>query len=404
MSVAALNVLGDITSSPVTSLTISVLVGTWVQQFHSRIDPAQYSYSYNDLLRKQQWWRVFTAPFCQTSFLSLLFNVITLWGIRSFEVAFGSWFFFRYTLLLMGVQGLLSAWIVHLIITYSSTQIPFRSVSTEGFYGITLAWLVYQRFSGAVFSDFFYIFGLVPLPWEYAPVFMIIITSYFLIPKPAIVLNIVGVVSGDLLAFGVIQVLPDLYWSLCFVFNVAAFILLQSTFLQSFLSSLNSNNGENLVSVESEAIDQVVENINPRGQVSDHDDVDLEIGRDNTSLGGREERGRGSERDRGRERGSGLDVDISPGVHSSSPSHSPVPRRRQTLFSERAGEEGTDSSSSRYSTRPSLPLRTSSRDERERDRGRDSGDEEGEEGVFEGSGGLSEDPSTRPLLSRGSRR
>jgi membrane associated rhomboid family serine protease len=343
MNAAAIIVLKQIFNSPVTSLTASALVSTWVKSFHWRTDPTLYTYSYTDLVIRQQWWKLFTAPFFQTSFLSLLFNTITLWGIRSIEVTYGSWFFFRYSLLLIVVEGLLTTSAIHLIITYSSSQYPFRNISTGGLSGVLISWLAYQQISGVVMNDPFYLFGILPLTWDLAPLFVTLITPSFLNSKTVIILNVVSLLCGYFLSFGLLAILPDVYWSACFLFNVAIFLLIKSSHFQAFIESLNNDNRGAAI-----ATHDVVEE---EQRVNGLDDGDIEMGRGEI----------GSERNRERERRSG---DISG-------SSSPNSRIRNQWDSEGAG------SSAR------TPL-LGQRGGRGESKGREEEeDEEEEEGLFE---------------------
>ena len=399
MNSAIIAVTEQISASPVTSLTISMLVSIWVKIYHSRWDPALYSYSYIDLMTKQQWWKIFTAPFCQTSFLSLLFNVITLWGIRSIEVVHGSWYFFRYSLLLIAVQGLLTTWIIHLIVTYSATQIVLRSMSLSGCSGIILSWIAYQISSQMVMNDSFYLIGFIPIPWDLAPIF-IMITSR---SKTLFVLNVVGYLTGISLSYGLLQLLPDLYWSVCFIFNIAIFLLISSSIFQAFLVSLNSNTGANVTEqhdgeFNQNEMGQVIGGYEERGS-RDQDGNDIE-------MGGRLI-GSGADGERERERGS-LTGPVSPtrGYRQGFPQSSStgdISGRREESKSFNGGD-------SELSRGRSDRLQSHSRYEHS-SREQEGGDgveeeEEEEEGEFEGTaGGLShsflEDLSSRPLLGRG---
>lgn len=288
MNAAVIIVLKQILSSPVTSLTASALVSTWVKSFHSRTDPTLYTYSYTDLVIRQQWWKLFTAPFFQTSFLSLIFNTITLWGIRSIEVTYGSWFFFRYSLLLIVIQGLLTTSAIHLIITYSSSQYPFRNIATGGLSGVLISWLAYQQISRVVMNDPFYLFGVLPLPWDLAPLFVTLITPSFLNSKTVIILNIVSLLCGYLLSFGLLAILPDVYWSFCFLFNVTIFLLVKSSHFQGFIESLSNDNRGAPSNVTQDVVEEAQ-------RVNGLDNGDIEMGRGEI----------GSERNRERERRSG---------------------------------------------------------------------------------------------------
>ena len=248
MNAAAASVLIQICKSPVIAITIAALVSTWVRLFHSRTDPTLYTYSYADLLTRQQWWKLLTAPFCHASFLALLFNSITLWGIRSIEMTYGSFFFLRYTLLLMIIEGLLTTAIVHMIVSYSSTQHPFRNISTGGCSGVIISWLAFQQMSRIGMSAPFYLFGVVPFPWELAPLLVIFITNYPVSSRTVVILNIVSLFTGHALSFGLIAILSDIYWSICFLFNISAYLLLSSTLFQEMLPPFQSDNSGNSLS------------------------------------------------------------------------------------------------------------------------------------------------------------
>ena len=94
-------VLGQMARSPVTTVAVSVLVATWVKIFHGRLDMASLAYSYDSVVAREQYWKVLTSPLCHASFAHMIFNVVTLWAIRDVEAVYGSWFFFRYSAVLM---------------------------------------------------------------------------------------------------------------------------------------------------------------------------------------------------------------------------------------------------------------------------------------------------------------
>jgi membrane associated rhomboid family serine protease len=246
---ATITVLKQIASSPVISLTISSFVAIWVKLFHSKTDPLLYSFSYDNCLNRQQWWRLFSAPCCHASFIQLVFNAITLWGMRGLERTYGSWFFLRYTLILIIAEALLNISLIHAIMSYSSAyfnispaQHPLRTLPTLGSSGILLSWITFQLISEKEISEPFFFIGLIPIPWDtlLAPLFLIFVSS-IIGSKTNAVTNIVSLASGFLLGVGVLKILPDFYWSICFIFDIAVFLLLQSNLLQSALTSINQS-------------------------------------------------------------------------------------------------------------------------------------------------------------------
>lgn len=254
MNNPVLLVLNQIIGSPVISTTISLLILIWVYFFHLRIDATIYSYCYNDVLVRQQYWKIFTSPFCNATFFQLLLNIITLWGIRSLEVLYGSWFIFRYTLLLIVVQPSLIIFFTFLIITLSNmtqqglssmsslniSNHPLRTVTTLGTQGLLLSWLAYQSVKMDINVPFYFL-GFLPVPFVLAPLLLIFISPVFGNKLNGLV-NTVSLICGYLLGFGVLQILPDMYWSLCFTLNVFLFLLLKLPYFHTTMVVILNNN------------------------------------------------------------------------------------------------------------------------------------------------------------------
>ena len=258
---------------------------------------------------------------------------------------------------------------------------------------------IYQISSQMVMNDSFYLIGFIPIPWDLAPIF-IMITSR---SKTLFVLNVVGYLTGISLSYGLLQLLPDLYWSVCFIFNIAIFLLISSSIFQAFLVSLNSNTGANVTEqhdgeFNQNEMGQVIGGYEERGS-RDQDGNDIE-------MGGRLI-GSGADGERERERGS-LTGPVSPtrGYRQGFPQSSStgdISGRREESKSFNGGD-------SELSRGRSDRLQSHSRYEHS-SREQEGGDgveeeEEEEEGEFEGTaGGLShsflEDLSSRPLLGRG---
>jgi hypothetical protein len=169
--------------------------------------------------------------------------------MRGLERTYGSWFFLRYTLILIIAEALLNISLIHAIMSYSSAyfnispaQHPLRTLPTLGSSGILLSWITFQLISEKEISEPFFFIGLIPIPWDtlLAPLFLIFVSS-IIGSKTNAVTNIVSLASGFLLGVGVLKILPDFYWSICFIFDIAVFLLLQSNLLQSALTSINQS-------------------------------------------------------------------------------------------------------------------------------------------------------------------
>jgi membrane associated rhomboid family serine protease len=232
--------------SPITSLLITLLVWVWVQLFTSRSDGKAYAVGYYDCMVRQQWWRVFTAPLCHTSIFHLLLSIVTLWGCRHLEQKLGSWFYFRYSILLAISESLLGIGIIHGTLKLNninrlqiSASHPLAGANSIGLSGILLSWLAYESVSLTFQADYpFYFLGVIPLPWIFAPMVFIFAAQLFAHRTQGLT-NAMGLISGYLLALGLLQILPDIYWSVCFLVDVVLFIILKSAEVQPDGSAVN---------------------------------------------------------------------------------------------------------------------------------------------------------------------
>lgn len=195
-------------------------------------------------------------------------------------------------------------------------------------------------------KDPFYLFGILPLPWDLAPLFVTLITPSFLNSKTVIILNVISLLCGYFLSFGLLAILPDVYWSACFLFNVTIFLLVKSSHFQAFIESLSNDNR----GVPSNVAQDVVEEAQ---RVNGLDEGDIEMGRGEI----------GSERNRERERRSG----------DMSGSSSPNSRPRNQWDSEGGGTSAWS---------PLLGQRGGRGESKGRE-GEEEEEEEAEEGLFE---------------------
>ena len=104
---------------------------------------------------------------------------------------------------------------------------PFLTTPSFIFISIILAWLAFQSVSGTDLPRPFFLLGIMPIPWTLAPLMMIFISPAYA-PRFIGVTNGIGLMTGYLLGFGVLKVLPDWYWSACFVVNVGLFLAIKA--------------------------------------------------------------------------------------------------------------------------------------------------------------------------------
>ena len=212
-------------SAPIFSLIILAVVGLWVHFYTSREDTDRYSFHIKDFITRKQWWRIYTASFCHSSFFHMIFNVTALWGYRGLEHKLGSIFILKYTLLLMAFTKIISAFILYCTARTRISRALFANNTCLGISGEVFGWMAFSVAHGSVpTKDFVYIFGLLPVPFIVSPMIMIFFVQA-LAPTLNSFVNLVGIFSGILLGIGVLEVLPDMYWTICFLMNIGILIL-----------------------------------------------------------------------------------------------------------------------------------------------------------------------------------
>ena len=223
----------DVFGTPVASAFILTLVLVWVRIFHGIQDPKDLHLSYQNVVRRSQWWRLLSFSWCHQSFIHLIINVSSLWCCRHIEAIYGSFFFLRYSLLLIAVEGCLS------LIILSFLQNPTRRNSNDdispgnakliGASGLVMAWVSFVGVRSLVdeaqspLFGLYYFFGILPVSWYLAPLLLLTIAPLFP-PRESILSNGSGFVGGYLLVSGIINILPNLFWTICCVINILLFL------------------------------------------------------------------------------------------------------------------------------------------------------------------------------------
>ena len=94
-------------NAPITFCLIVAAVYVWSNIYAGRWDPAALSFSLGKCIDQNQWYRVFTSFLVHKSPLHLLVNTLALWAcLGRVEDVYGSWFVFRYTVLLVFLEAL----------------------------------------------------------------------------------------------------------------------------------------------------------------------------------------------------------------------------------------------------------------------------------------------------------
>lgn len=89
-------------SCPATFCLIALCVAVWSNISAGKWDITALNFTLTACVERNQWYRVFTAPFAHRTVAHLVVNAVALWACLSrIESVYGGWFVLRYTLLLL---------------------------------------------------------------------------------------------------------------------------------------------------------------------------------------------------------------------------------------------------------------------------------------------------------------
>ncbi|RYH12845.1 rhomboid family intramembrane serine protease, partial [archaeon] len=221
-----MSVIFEVIGHPFCVVYIIIVAWVWVNVVVEEWDYKPFILSYEDCVIKRQYWRLLTSPLIHKSFLHLFFNLVMLWSVRWVEDEYGSWFMFRYTILLHFSEGLFAFLLIQYGIKLARNEI-FRqylsNIQSLGSSGVVIAWLTFMsthlRTSPIIFL------GVLPFHPAYA-LFPTILLNYLLTPLSNVYANLSGLLCGYMLAGGVLTLLPTPYLTICILGNIFLMTLL----------------------------------------------------------------------------------------------------------------------------------------------------------------------------------
>ena len=89
---------------------------------------------------------------------------------------------------------------------------------------MALAWTAYQSFNMNSLQTVFYVFGLLPIHIVMTPLF-ILTTSPFFLPPMYSIINLTSIITGYTLIGGMIAVLPNFFWTMCFYLDIIVYLV-----------------------------------------------------------------------------------------------------------------------------------------------------------------------------------
>ena len=221
--------------SPVVSSIIITFVALWVHTYTNNLDLRPYCHNVNFLFEKKQWWRMFSASAIHESFAHLLFNITALWSYRFIERKHGSLFILKYTLILTIASKVLTTFIVKMVERRTGNVFFQAGYTSLGFSAEILGWMAFSLIASPnPLGSIIYIFGILPVPYFIGPALMLIVVR-ILEPKLNQLVNACGMLAGILLGMGALQILPDIYCTMCFFFNLIVISLWSVYIPQTFV-------------------------------------------------------------------------------------------------------------------------------------------------------------------------
>lgn len=152
------------------------------------------------------------------------------------EANHGSLFFFRYTPVLLISETIIANAIIYILLRTVHNPDLRQMISNTSIMGgsnLVLSWLAYLSITySSDTSRKYLMFGFFNIHPALAPLVIIFIYC-FTLPMGYSYSNFGALMSGYLLAAGVLQVLPDGFWSTCFLLDVVLIVAVSILFRES---------------------------------------------------------------------------------------------------------------------------------------------------------------------------
>ncbi|KAF0977882.1 hypothetical protein FDP41_003204 [Naegleria fowleri] len=184
------------------------------------------SYNYDKIVREYQIWRVVTSTFSHFSIIHILFNMGSMWSMRSVELigqehptvhTFHSVVeYFKITVLLILLSFLFITLVYFCLIKFLKWE-NYRQVNIVGYSGVLFGIMTLETLQQGISSTSSSMFGL-NLPAIIRPFMALILTS-LLLPQASFVGHLGGIIGAFIIYYGI------LVWMIDIVFIVLLSIL-----------------------------------------------------------------------------------------------------------------------------------------------------------------------------------
>lgn len=224
-----LSFLSDALKAPVISLFILISLWIFIKTKLGDYDVRWFQLSYRTIVEERKYYLIMSSLFYYSSTLHFLQDITVLWSLRIFEESYGTFFFLRYTIVFILFQIFVFITLFNWVLKSSIHSAQYNAAINTmnfSFSSMILAWLCF--FSTDTFSFnhdlVVYEFGLIPIPLSIAPI-VIILILYFLVPVSHNFSHFIGFIEGYLLSLGFLQILPNIFWTICISIDLILFLV-----------------------------------------------------------------------------------------------------------------------------------------------------------------------------------
>lgn len=184
-------------STPGSALIAGVCIALYVHRIVREYPVDSIAISYRTFIKEKQYWRGVTAIFSHLNLLHIVFNVSSLWSLRSIEKAFGTITYFKISYILLIVSVLTTMGIYHIWIKYGGIR-EYESTYAVGYSGVIFGLMTVGYVSAKQSRISF--FGL-SIPLSLAPFGSLLLTQ-LLIPNASFVGHLSGIIAGYMYSWG----------------------------------------------------------------------------------------------------------------------------------------------------------------------------------------------------------
>jgi hypothetical protein len=246
--------LWDLVSHPFCTATILLFNWIYIKIVFEDWNKRFYTYSYADGFQHFRFWKAIPASVGNSSIFLVLFHISCFWNLRVIESYYGTIYMIKITFLMILVEQLLTYFIINMIVARltpsAAHSAALASINIHSSSSLVLGWITFQAIKYLVYPTHFPLFsdfllgGFLSIPISMVPI-LLLMMYYLFQSKDFYYANLMGLLSGYVLGFGVDSLLASNYWTFCFLLDVILLMCLSWKFLPvSESSPTSASSGE----------------------------------------------------------------------------------------------------------------------------------------------------------------